>query len=100
MVMTDVENKLKDDFILKGDQILNKFKDIFPFEDDKFTADKAVSLTGNTSEYNIKSWRRVQEMVDSEYNKINNPKVIVNGFGCNDIGQGGLGDCWFLSAMS
>ncbi|CAI2386075.1 unnamed protein product [Moneuplotes crassus] len=100
LVMTDVENKLHNEFNEKGDQILNKFKDMENFEDDAFYGDKAISLTGDVDSYSISSWLRPHDMVDSKFKKITNPKVIVDGFGCNDIGQGGLGDCWFLSAMS
>ena len=60
----------------------------------------AISVTGDTSRYLIENWKRAIDMIDRENNQIKSPKVIVNGFGCNDIGQGKLGDCWFLSALS
>lgn len=71
-----------------------------PFEDEEFYGNTAISLIGDTSNYHVDKWRRPQSMIDSKGNDIKNPKVIVDGFGCNDIGQGSLGDCWFLSALS
>jgi hypothetical protein len=100
VVISNVDKKLEEEFINKGDEIVEKYANMKPFEDIQFYGDKAISLTGNTSEYGVYSWLRPREMVDSKYNRITNPKVIVNGFGCNDIGQGSLGDCWFLSALS
>ena len=90
--MTNVDEKLSEEFIQKGNQILEKFRDLNPFEDDNFYGDNAISLGGNAGSYNIESWKRARDMKDSDGKPINNPKVIVNGFGCNDIGQGQLGD--------
>jgi len=95
-----VDQKLYDEFIERGNTILGKYSQMDPFEDNLFFGDKALSLTGNVSGYGVQNWRRPKNMIDSKSNRITNPKIIVNGFGCNDIGQGSLGDCWFLSALS
>ena len=71
-----------------------------PFEDKSFCDDEALSLSCDVEKYKVDKWLRPTQMVDSKNDKITNPKVIVDGFGCNDIGQGSLGDCWFLSALS
>ena len=39
-------------------------------------------------------------MRDNNGYPIENPQVITQGFGANDIGQGSIGDWWFLSALS
>jgi hypothetical protein len=98
-IIVDVDTKLYDEFVDKGNKILSKFESGNPFQDDKFAGNKALSITGS-EDYDVDSWKRPKEMLDSKGKKIDNPQIINNGFGVNDIGQGGLGDCWFLSAMS
>ena len=42
---------------------------------------------------NVVQWRRPHEFLD-------NPQLFVDEIDPNDIKQGQLGDCWFLSALS
>lgn len=48
----------------------------------------------------VDHWERISHMRGNDGNEIKNPEVIYNGMGAEDISQGDVGDCWFLSAMS
>ena len=61
------------------------------FEDDKFKANNS-SLAKFKVPENI-SWKRPHEICE-------NPQFIVDFIEPNDIDQGSLGNCWFISAVS
>lgn len=42
---------------------------------------------------------RIPNILDM-WNKFKDGKVCTGLWNCSDVGQGGLGDCWFLSAIS
>jgi hypothetical protein len=52
------------------------------------------------NDYEVEDWVRLREMKDQEGNRIENPKLIVNGIEAGDVAQGKCRDCWFLSALS
>jgi len=62
------------------------------FEDKKFLADQS-SVGKFKSGENIAAWKRPFEFVP-------NPEFIVQRIEPNDIDQGQLGDCWFISAAA
>jgi hypothetical protein len=61
------------------------------FEDNKFPAKK--SSLGKTPLQKNVVWKRPSEICD-------NPQFIVNSIEPNDIDQGSLGNCWFISAAA
>lgn len=74
MKQNNVENFIDPHFPPKDNSLYNVVKDSYPF-------DFAVH------------WRRPHEFME-------NPVVFENDVDPNDIKQGQLGDCWFLSALS
>ena len=68
------------------------------FNDD-FVDDVGFYWDDKGDQYGNRPWIRVGEMHDENGRDINN-LVLTDEFEANDIAQGSLGDCWFLSAMS
>jgi hypothetical protein len=67
-----------------------------PYQDPDFPAGPASLDPSPSGELHAGAdpiWRRAAEIAY-------NPKVIVDGFSPDDLCQGGLGNCWFLSALS
>jgi hypothetical protein len=57
-----------------------------------------VSLTGPMEDdkgliKKVSKWKRVHEITS-------NPQLFIDGTEEGDVNQGGLGDCWFIGAMS
>jgi len=68
-----------------------------PFTDSTFPAEKK-SLTGPMEDdkklgTKVKYWKRVKDIVSK-------PRLFIDGSEEGDVCQGGLGDCWFIGAMS
>jgi hypothetical protein len=69
-----------------------KYRDIdFDLECDKSRCLNGLDPDGPT--FTPSDAQRLTQIFD-------NPQFIVDGAGANDIIQGGIADCWFLSALS
>ena len=62
------------------------------FQDNLFPPDNS-SLNRKTPSNNQVFWKRPSEIII-------NPQFIVNGINPNDLSQGSVGDCWFISAAA
>lgn len=73
---------------------MGKFSDKqFPAED-KSIGDKVLAALGGSEAI---KWPRASEMKDSEGKSYS---LFTDGVDANDVRQGQLGDCYFLSAMA
>jgi hypothetical protein len=88
------------EFIKLGNDVYSNMKSQGTFVDNSFTGVDAIGSRNGYSDYDIDKWERIKNMNDSSGKKITKPEVYVHGLGANDIGQGQIGDCWFLSALS
>ncbi|KAF8877898.1 hypothetical protein BD779DRAFT_1232292 [Infundibulicybe gibba] len=71
-----------------------KFRDIeFDLENDRDRCLHGLHAPSAPAKYNPSDVQRVTEI-------FKNPQFFVNGADSNDIIQGRLGDCWFLSALA
>ena len=100
--LEDLEDYLDspENYLLQeGDKMIEKLGDAAVFVDEEFTKEKALA----GSDYKqIVSWERIKDLTDQTGKpyKDENIKVFLNGAAANDIKQGALGDCYFLSALS
>lgn len=100
--LEDLEDYLDspENYLLQeGDKMIEKLGDAAVFVDEEFTKEKALA----GSDYKqIVSWERIKDLTDptGKPYKDENIKVFLNGAAANDIKQGALGDCYFLSALS
>ncbi len=62
------------------------------FQDKDFSANSSSLAEIERKDANIK-WKRPFELT-------NNPMLLVDGISSDDIEQGNLGDCWFLSSCA
>ena len=67
---------------------------------DKTFPANEISLTGGLKNIDadkvvkrVTNWKRVSEICSK-------PKLFINGTEAGDVCQGGIGDCWFIGAMS
>ncbi|XP_070572374.1 calpain clp-1-like [Ptychodera flava] len=62
------------------------------FEDDEFPADESSLFFSNVN-HDDTVWKRPHELTES-------PRLLVDGVSRDDVIQGILGDCWFLSSCA
>ena len=92
---------MESEFERQGNEILAKYdKTEWRVDINFFGADAVYGKAGSGNDYGIKWWERIKNMYDNDGSKIVKPVVISQGLGANDIGQGGIGDWRFLSALS
>jgi hypothetical protein len=81
------------EFIDYGDALYQSTSGVY--EDHDFEGEKSIG----DDKFGAIDWKRIKDM-KCNWKACKNQMIIDRNFDPLDIKQGGLGDCWFLSALS
>ena len=85
-----LQNQVSNDFFVNGSN--NFFNDPW-FPPDKYSLSFSGSIDGLNIDLDDVSWVRAKDLYP-------NAEFIINGSSKDDVNQGSLGDCWFLSSLA